>query len=270
MHSHYLVSLLSGLAACQRLAHAAPVGETDLSSSVNEVTVTETTTFTLIREVPMSTSSGLDLSRLPVAAVTSEAASTGQEGTTIVSPDVTATSLPPPAVITSEFSAVLPEDVVPPSASATSVIGASPTLIVGENGGVGYPVGQNSGVPTATGQESSVVASSTSGANQSQVASTQTDTTASGAAPEVTSDQGAATGTSTVEASTATSELASSATDVIPVTSTLESGVSILPNTTDPSTASAGLPGPSSTAGVASGCNATAPGTAGQGKAGLG
>jgi hypothetical protein len=220
MQPHVLFSVLSALAASRSLVLAAPVGETDVQASVIEKTVTETTTLTLIREVPMTTTSvGLALTQLPVAAVT------GEQGTTVVSPDVLTTSLPPPAVITSEFSAVLPEDAVPPQETASTNLAGSSTGTEGITG-------------TVTAE---------SAPPQSDVIGEKTVTSA--ADPS----QGIPTGG-----------------EIVPITSVLESGYSILPTVVPTGTMSMSAAEPVPTAGTPGGCNATAPAEAGKGKAGLG
>lgn len=266
MHAHVLFSVLSALAASRSLVLAAPVGETDVQASVIEKTVTETTTLTLIREVPMSiTSVGLALSQLPVAAVT------GEQGTTVVSPDVLTTSLPPPAVITSEFSAVLPEDAVPPQETASTDLAGSSTgtAEVTQNGGL---TSMNPAAPTATFQGPPEGITSTGTAEsappQPDVIGEKTVTSAT---TEQTATETAASATQAeMTASADPSQGFSTGGEIAPITSVLESGYSILPTVVPTGTMSMSAAEPVPTAGTPGGCNATAPAEAGKGKAGLG
>jgi hypothetical protein len=266
MQPHVLFSVLSALAASRSLVLAAPVGETDVQASVIEKTVTETTTLTLIREVPMSTTSvGLALSQLPVAAVT------GEQGTTVVSPDVLTTSLPPPAVITSEFSAVLPEDAVPPQRTAsTNLTGSSTgTAEATQNGGL---TSMNPAAPTATFQGLPEGITSTGTAEsappQSDVIGEKTVTSAT---TEQTATETAASATQAeMTASADPSQGISTGGEIAPITSVLESGYSILPTVVPTGTMSMSAAEPAPTAETPGGCNATAPAEAGKGKAGLG
>ena len=58
--------------------------------------------------------------------------------------------------------------------------------------------------------------------------------------------------------------------EIVPITSVLESGFSILPTVVPTGTMSMSAAEPAPTAGTPGGCNATAPAEAGKGKAGLG
>jgi hypothetical protein len=245
MQPHVLFSVLSALAASRSLVSAAPVGETDVQASIIEKTVTETTTLTLIREVPMTTTSvGLALTQLPVAAVT------GEQGTTVVSPDVLTTSLPPPAVITSEFSAVLPEDAVPPQETASAGLSGSSTgtAEATQNGGL---TSMNPVAPTVTVQGPPEGITSTG--------------TAESAPP-----QSDVIGEKTVTSAADPSQGIPTGGEIVPITSVLESGYSILPTVVPTGTMSMSAAEPVPTAGTPGGCNATAPAEAGKGKAGLG
>lgn len=328
MHSHVLFSLLSALATCQNLAQAAPVAQTDATVPFPKKTVTVTETFTLIREVPMSTTTGLALSELPNGLATGEqsaaattavspdlppveeimssyyskypqfaptsitgsatdnglalsevpnAVATGeqpvatQEGTTIVSPDASNTSLlPPPAVITSEFPAVLPEDAGVPSATADATSVSAP-LGVATDGAVGYPASsQNPTEPEATSITQEV--SATDEGVQTEVIPSATDAAPSGSVTET--NQAVPTATGGLQPPTEASQAAPPGSEIVPITSTLQDGYSILPIATATDTASAFAPtssgDPQAQAPVASGCNSTASAVKGEGKAGLG